>query len=494
MASKIVMIGFLSCGLLSCSEDKTEIMKKTKVVICFDVEDYTSPASVGMDDIPKRLAEIMTEEQVTGTFFVIGEKARSLKKRGRSDVIEAMAQHDIGLHTNYGSIHPTITEILEDKSWEEGIAIMKKNESQGIEDIRKIFGKEVIPFARHGGSYGPQLIAALGQLGTNYVYSPIGLPGHNATWFCNTLNIYGVGDYYVADDVFSDDQQFDSLFNVLNREFRGLIDDLDVVSFFVGHPSKMRSIQFWDINYYYGANPDSTEWITPELRPEESMEIVYRNFRNLLKFLKSQDYIEVTTYAEILKDFSHQKDQITQGELAKISEKVLNSGQMDFLEDYSWAEIFYALSFSISKSKENGELPDFVNVVRPFGPVNPPHVNPEAVEIPANQVWDLATQAIDYINANNHLPDRLVMNEMELGTKALLSLFCQSYNNILSGNGPSGITLTPISGFPDQQTNRIIQEVKDVKGWPVHRKDLDMRRLAEMTRWQLWTLKPARER
>ena len=47
----------------------------------------------------------MTEEGVTGTFFVIGEKARMMEKRGRRDVIEAMSEHDIGSHTNYGSIH-----------------------------------------------------------------------------------------------------------------------------------------------------------------------------------------------------------------------------------------------------------------------------------------------------------------------------------------------------------------------------------------------------
>jgi len=494
MNSKLLLIGLLSCILWACSGDEAAKVKKTRVVICFDVEDYTSPDSIGMDDIPKRLAEIMTEEGVTGTFFVIGEKARSLKKRGRTDVIEAMSNHDIGLHTNYGSIHPTVTEILENKSWEEGIAIMKRNESQGFNDIREIFGKEMIPFARHGGSYGPQLVAALGQMGANYVYSPIGLPGHKATWFCNTLNIYGVGDYYVADDVFSDDQQFDSLFNVLKREFPGLINNLDVVSFFAGHPSKMRSIQFWDINYYYGANPDSTEWITPDLRPEESMKTVYKNFRKLLKFLKAQEYIELTTYSEIMKAFSYQKEQITSDELTKISEKVLKDKQMDFQDDYSWAEIFYALAFSISNSKNNGVLPEVVSLVRPYGPVNTPHVNTDAIELTNDQVWNLASQATEYINDNNHLPDRLVTDDIELGTMALLSLFCQFYVENLSGEDSSSITVISISGFPDQQTNKIIQEVKDVKGWPVHRKDLDMRGLAELTKWQLWTLKPARAR
>ena len=86
---------------------------KAFLVVTFDVEDYISPESEHIDDIPKWLAEIMSEEGVTGTFFVIGEKARSFEKRGRRDVIAAMAKHDIGSHTNFGSIHPTVTEELE---------------------------------------------------------------------------------------------------------------------------------------------------------------------------------------------------------------------------------------------------------------------------------------------------------------------------------------------------------------------------------------------
>ena len=92
----------------SCTEPEM-----TYVSVVFDVEDYISPVSENVDEIPLWLAETMTEVGVTGTFFVIGEKARSLEARGRKDVLAAMAAHDIGSHTNFGSIHPTVTEILE---------------------------------------------------------------------------------------------------------------------------------------------------------------------------------------------------------------------------------------------------------------------------------------------------------------------------------------------------------------------------------------------
>jgi hypothetical protein len=43
------------------------------VTLMFDVEDLCWP---GSDDIPIDLAAILTRNQASGTFFVVGEKAR----------------------------------------------------------------------------------------------------------------------------------------------------------------------------------------------------------------------------------------------------------------------------------------------------------------------------------------------------------------------------------------------------------------------------------
>src|SRR5210317_1214782 len=131
MRKSFLLFAFLICILMqSCSTPEP-----TYVVVVFDVEDYISPVSEGVDDIPLWLAETMTEVGVTGTFFVIGEKARSLEERGRRDVIDAMAAHDIGSHTNLGSIHPTVTEILEYADWDQGVLAMLENESVGFEEL-----------------------------------------------------------------------------------------------------------------------------------------------------------------------------------------------------------------------------------------------------------------------------------------------------------------------------------------------------------------------
>jgi len=194
LTALLLVIAFI-CAF-SCSSHE----KRMTVVITFDVEDYITPESEGIDDIPKWIADIMSEEGVTGTFFVIGEKARSLEKRRRRDVISAMARHDIGSHTNMGSIHPTVTEQLEKVDWEDGVSKMVRQESAGFHELERIFGVPITTMARHGGSYGSQLVYALGTMKAGYTGSPIHLPGRGVVWFCNTLNFhdqYGGFDNYI---------------------------------------------------------------------------------------------------------------------------------------------------------------------------------------------------------------------------------------------------------------------------------------------------------
>ena len=57
------------------------------VVLWFDTEDYIEPAS---DDAALRIANDLDKLGVRATFKVVGEKARTLERRGRRDVIQAL--------------------------------------------------------------------------------------------------------------------------------------------------------------------------------------------------------------------------------------------------------------------------------------------------------------------------------------------------------------------------------------------------------------------
>ncbi|MGW8316661.1 MAG: hypothetical protein ACWGNV_13750 [Bacteroidales bacterium] len=487
------LTALVSILVLQCTGPKETSPEKvrTPMVICFDVEDYTSPASVGMDDIPKWLAEIMTEEGVTGSFFVIGEKARMMEERGRQDVISAMSRHDIGSHTNLGSIHPTVTEILENEEWEEGVQHMLENESAGMDELEGIFGQRPANLARHGGSYGPQLVAALGYLNAGYVYSPISLPDHNAVWFCNTLNFHGEGDFGFFDDTYYRDDLFNPLLEALDSLIPASIQNIDVVAFFACHPSKVRSVQFWDFNYYKGANPGPDEWQTPELRPLESMETAKKNFRRLVRYLRDRDDIELTTFRELARRYAYQREEINADELAEIAARVLDDEKVVIDEYYSPAEIFCALADAICQAGSENSIPPTVEIRRPLGPLETPPQEPEIRQVPSDEVIRLAREGQKFCEASGHLPAFLLYEGKKIGTGTLLALFSDYYLRMDQKTIPDQLELLSMEPFPSQHTEQIISEVAACKTWPVHREDLDMDHLVEMTRLQLWTLKPA---
>jgi hypothetical protein len=473
----------------SCNTTDSDL---TYVVVVFDVEDYISPVEEGVDDIPLWLAEIMTEVGVTGTFFVIGEKARSLEERGRRDVIEAMASHDIGSHTNLGSIHPTVTEILEYADWDQGVEAMLENESIGFDELERIFGVPVTTLARHGGSYGPQLVYALGQMGKGYVYSPVRFPGKHAVWFCNTLNFHG--DYGSFDDVYYKDELFDPVFDDLKENFQADIKGVDMISFFACHPTKVRAEQFWDYNFYEGANPPEDSLLPPRLRPAESMETAQKNFKRLMQFLKYQENIEVTTISALMERFSYQPETISSKDLERIAGKTIAEGGIVYDDFYSPSEVFAALSKSLNEHRQEGKVPRKLTRESPLGPMELPEESPELSTVSTDQLYELAGAAMDVIRNQGHLPSEVMLDGKRIGTGSLMHLFSTAYLDIKEKKDRDTYEVIPFAGYPKENEEEIIGEVYGYKHWIVHRTDLDMSHLADITRMQLWTLKPAIER
>ena len=345
---------------LSCSSPPP----KTAVVVNFDVEDYISPESEGIDDIPKWLAEVMSEEGVTGTFFVIGEKARSLEKRGRQDVISAMAKHDIGSHTNLGSIHPTVTEVLEKANGPDGVLEMADREGAGFRELARIFGRPVRVMGRHGGSYGPQLVAALAKQGAGFAGSPVRLPGRSVVWFANALNFSG--QYGEFDDAYGRDDLFETLLENMAVELPELCRTVEVLPFFAGHPTKIRALEFWDLNYYDGRNTDPGEWKTPAMRPPEILATARKHFRRLVKALKRREDVELTTFGALMDRYAFQKEVATAADLDDIARRTVETKTVALGDFFSPAEAFAALAEALAEAAETGMVPGEVKVRRPL--------------------------------------------------------------------------------------------------------------------------------
>src|SRR5690348_877481 len=135
---------------------------KVYVVLWFDTEDYILPPS---DDAAKRLATFLTEQGIQATFKVVGEKARTLERRHRTDVVAALQKHAIGYHSNTHSQHQTPAEYESLLDWETGAAEFTRRERPGFDDVQRIFQQKPCCYGQPGNSWAPQSFPALESWG-----------------------------------------------------------------------------------------------------------------------------------------------------------------------------------------------------------------------------------------------------------------------------------------------------------------------------------------
>src|SRR5262249_12167357 len=97
----VLVVAWLLCpGWAPPSEPSPNVY----VRLWLDTEDYILPAS---DDAALRVAEFLSGQNIRATFKVVGEKARTLERRQRGDVIAALKKHEIGYHSNWHSVQPS---------------------------------------------------------------------------------------------------------------------------------------------------------------------------------------------------------------------------------------------------------------------------------------------------------------------------------------------------------------------------------------------------
>jgi hypothetical protein len=221
------------------------------------------------------------------------------------------------------------------------------------------------------------------------------------------------------------------------------------------------------------------------------METAQKNFRRLVEYLKGREDVELTTYRDMIARFGHQADTIDKARLAEIAKRVLQEGEVVIAPDYSPAETFAALASALTAYGAEGRVPEEMECLRPFGPLQPPPREPGVEKVTGEEALELARRAHDAITKAKHLPHAIAADGGEVGAGSLLALFSAVYADVLEGGPAESYAVTPFAPHPTENEAAIVEEVRGCKEWPVHREDLDMDDLVEMTRLQMWTLKPA---
>ncbi|MEM3546788.1 MAG: hypothetical protein QW547_06725 [Candidatus Bathyarchaeia archaeon] len=473
-----------------------EYSNRVFVIFWFDCEDFVTPES---DNALKRLAEILKANNVRGVFKLVGEKLRVLEKRKRFDVIEALKCHEIGYHTDYHSVHPTVAEYLKYMDFEEGALEFIKREGKGVEDIRRIFNVTPSCYGQPGGAWAPHVYLALKLLGISTyldVTDFIDLDGR-PFWYCGILNILNLTgsnggiiglNFELGTPGFIEKAiyEFDKIYQrILNGQGWGIISIFN-------HPCTLVTKEFWDaVNFSRGLNTPMDMLKPAELKPKNWVEAGYVDFDKFVKHVKSKPFVEVVTANDLqslFRDSALNRD-FSENEIAYLASSLTSISFKKLGDIYvSASEVFWLITASLAEYKVSRVLPGKIRNAYPLGPYR----SFETELLKDFKLEEFLKASYDtkiFIELNNRIPDFIEIEGVRVSPVDFLASEAELYIKLHGGEKIEDVKLVKGNFEPNKYVS--IEGAKDCWNWIIFPEGFKAWNLVELAKLQTWTIKPA---
>jgi hypothetical protein len=467
-------------------------MAKVYVLFAFDVEDYIGPET---DTGLKRLLDIFEAQGAQASWKLVGEKLRVLESRGRSDILRALAQQDVGYHTNFHSRHPTVAEYLQDKEWEEGVAEFARRERPGYDDICRVFGRQPVCYGQPGDSWAPQVFPVLRKWGVP-LYLDVG--DHMGLvdqpyWYCGVLNVFKLRsnrtrlDLHRPEALQQAKQEFTSIVDRL-RPTGGVVEILY-------HPCEFVNTTFiCSVNFARGANPPRAEWRAAPLRSHEQIEGGFRRFAEYLGFIRAQRGVEIlsgTQFVERAPDRARTRS-VVREEIASLADAIRHEITWQRLDGVilSPAEVFGLLVEALATYNDIETLPARlrakVGILGPIAGAKAQARSAEPQTLSTREILAACTRVDQALNRDGHLPASVRIGPLLLTPADFLATAADLLVSVERGKRPETLTLRRANLDLDRYVGG-----EDTWRWGVLPEDFNGDHLLELAGLQAWTLKPA---
>lgn len=434
-------------------------------LLWFDTEDYVDPAS---DDAALRLANTLEKLGVRATFKVVGEKARVLEKRNRRDVINALARHDIGYHTNTHSIPPAPAAYQRVLHPLEAIEEFARREEPGLRDVQRIFGVLPSCYGQPGDSWGPAANVALRRWGVPVYMDDGGQVGLNGQpfWLGGMLYVFNLKGYTLRPDINQPESleatksKFDEMVASLQAKGGGVIQ-----TYF--HPTEFSATEFWDgVNFLHGRYTPPGEYKLPNRRTPDNAERAYRTLFEFVRHVQSNPNVRIVTARQLPLLF---EPSLSSPPAAAARRQFQAS--IDIAGPYSAADQLLALL---------GMEPQYVD-----GPVARGQTAVAGSALPRTLFDRAKHDAIGYIRAHRRLPHTIWAGSHQLALPDFAAMLADDDSASPEVKLRKGQTAFERHVAADTDRNY---------GWVIHPEGFTAPELLEQARLQAWTLKPARLR
>lgn len=273
-----------------------------KIMLWYDVEDYITEQS---DEAVMRLMKMMDNRGVISSLKIVGDKARVLCDRGRFDIINKLAGHELCYHTDNHSRHPTMSEYLTEYGFKDGAIEFERRERQGFLDVMDIAGQFPTSYGQPGASWAPQVFPVLRKWGV-----PTYLDSHDIIdlndmpfWYGGVLNITRL--YATMRMELNTDE--DHALESAKREFDELcstVKDGETKTKFISiyyHPCEFSCYEFWDGVNFTKKNTPAHSWKQSRTRSESEMDSLIERLGKFIDYTLTKDNVEYITASQTLK-------------------------------------------------------------------------------------------------------------------------------------------------------------------------------------------------
>ncbi len=461
------------------------------VILWFDTEDYVLPAD---DDATLHLAQFLSSSKIRGTFKVVGEKARTLERRGRTDVIEALKKHEIGYHSDFHSVEPTPAVYLNALGWDDGVAEFDRRERPGFDDAKRIFGTPPTCYGQPGSSWAPQTLGAMKQWGMK-VYLDAGrhvsLDG-KPFYYCGLLNIYQITHMPRADlnkpAALSDaEQQFADARKELQAEGGGLVS-------IIYHPCEFVHKEFWDgVNFRNGANPPRERWKLPPAKTAEESRVSYEIWENYIRFMQHFDDVKFITATDAVRLYSDRaiKQTWTTTDVKKLAAAVGDEPSFQRQGSYwlSAGEVLAILSQYVAARTSGNSEPTIAYPGSPYGPSSPVVAFEEPITVEGEQFIRTTADVADSITKLGRVPSAVWLGSKAISPEAFLRSLASVAIDVADRKPvPATIEIKPAQLAA---AKHVANDDPGLWKWVIFPPNFHAPNVMALAKREAWTLKPA---
>lgn len=460
---------------------------KVYVILWFDTEDYLLPAD---DDATKHLADFLTGEGIRGTFKLVGEKARVLERRKRTDVIAALKKHEIGYHSNFHSVEPTPALYLSNLGWDEGVEEFDRREGPGRDDVERIFGTPPTTYGQPGSSWGPQSFGAMKRWGMHVYLDGGRHVGVDAKphYYCGLLTLYWLAHMPrvgLADpkDVPAAEEKFLEARKALLAEGGGVVS-------IIYHPCEFVHKKFWDgVNFKAGANPPPEAWQVPPRKTPEETRTAFENFENYVRFMKRFPEVRFITATDAVKLYHDRSRERRVGakELRTIAGSVGDEVSFQVRDGCALApsEVFELLTNYVNRRE-----PDLSAVTdTPLGPTGIVKPLTEPVSTDRSQFLRTTRDVAGYLRRHGRVPSAVWLGSTPVPPESYLRTLARVALLVLDGKEiPDKLELQPTKLGAAKYVS---DDDPKLWGWVIFPPGFHAPALMDLAKRQAWTIKPA---